>query len=271
MSRILKRPMFRIGGQANEEGIMSMVVPKRAGYEDPNGAASTDDNYNMDPLYKDAARRSAILSKFAGTGKSQSDRISNLLIRGGLKTMSERPTGNIFATTAKAFSPAVDEYLKEEDTEESFQRQLKLAGVTQAMTFEDARKVAEAKAKGESNLQKDYSPDRMYYEAYTKYTDPKSKDVFKRDITTDYPESFASFIAYIQPSAKKLQIDITGVVPNRITGNANKREFFYEEMIAGGTYFDPRTKNLYQRDPEKNIAIEINPYNKKIIREIPLK
>ena len=23
-------------------------------------------------------------------------------------------------------------------------------------------------------------------------------------------------------------------------------------MIAGGTYFDPRTKNLYQRDPEKN-------------------
>jgi len=30
MSRILKRPMFRIGGSSNE-GIMSDVVPERAG------------------------------------------------------------------------------------------------------------------------------------------------------------------------------------------------------------------------------------------------
>ena len=35
MSRILKRPMFRIGGSANEDGVMSMAVPKRAHYADP--------------------------------------------------------------------------------------------------------------------------------------------------------------------------------------------------------------------------------------------
>ena len=29
MSRILKRPMFRIGGQANEEGIVSMATPRK--------------------------------------------------------------------------------------------------------------------------------------------------------------------------------------------------------------------------------------------------
>jgi hypothetical protein len=47
MSRILKRPMFRIGGSSNE-GIMSNVVPKRAGYQQPEGPVSTEDNYQLD-------------------------------------------------------------------------------------------------------------------------------------------------------------------------------------------------------------------------------
>jgi hypothetical protein len=142
MSRILKRPMFRIGGSANEEGIMNMAVPKRAGYQEPTGAATTLDNYKIDPndpLFKEAMRNAAIMSQFAGAGRSRDSRLSDLLIRGGLRTLSERPAGNIFATVGRAFTPAVDEYLKGEDTEESFQRQLRLAGLTSAMTAQENR------------------------------------------------------------------------------------------------------------------------------------
>ena len=141
MSKILKRPMFRIGGSTNE-GIMSNVVPKRAGYQEPQGAANPLDNYQIDTssdLYKNAIRNAAILSQFAGPSRSQSDRLSDLLIRGGLRTMSERPAGNIFSTIAKAYTPAVDEYLKGQETEDSFQRQLRLAGVTSAIQSEEAK------------------------------------------------------------------------------------------------------------------------------------
>ena len=141
MSKILKRPMFRIGGSTNE-GIMSNVVPKRAGYQNPQGAANPLDNYQIDTssdLYRNAIRNAAILSQFAGPSRSQSDRLSDLLIRGGLRTMSETPTGNIFSTIAKAYTPAVDEYLKGQETEDSFQRQLRLAGVTSAIQTEEAK------------------------------------------------------------------------------------------------------------------------------------
>ena len=141
MSRILKRPMFRIGGSTNE-GIVSMAVPKRAGYQEPTGAATTLDNYKIDPndpLFREAMKNAAMMSQFAGAGRSRDSRLSDLLIRGGLRTLSERPAGNIFATVGKAFTPAVDEYLKGEDTEESFQRQLRLAGLTSAMTSRENR------------------------------------------------------------------------------------------------------------------------------------
>lgn len=141
MSRILKRPMFRIGGSTNE-GIMSHVVPKRANYADPTGAANPLDNYQLDTesdLYKKAVRNAAIMSQFAGAGRSQSDRLSDLLIKGGLRTMSETPRGGLLPTLAKAFQEPTEQYLKSGEAEDSFQRQLKLAGLTQALSSEEAQ------------------------------------------------------------------------------------------------------------------------------------
>jgi hypothetical protein len=260
MSRILKRPMFRIGGPAND-GIMSMAAPRR--------------NYQQGSSYEKEVEQQAdiyerLMSKYAGAGPDVKSDLGDLLISGGLNLLSGRGAGKgTLGAVAESFKDPYTTFSKARAGEEALKRQLRLSAATQGISAVDARRLAEAKARGESAFQKDYSPDRMYYEAYSKYTDPKSKDAFKKDITTDYPESFASFIAYVQPSARKLGIDITGIVPNEISGN--QRIFKYENMIAGGTYFDPRTKNLYQRDPEKNIITEINPYSGKKIREIPLK
>jgi hypothetical protein len=134
--------MFRIGGSANEDGIMNMAVPKRAGYQEPTGAATPLDNYTLnpnDPLYKEAMRNAAIMNQFAGSGRSERDRVLDLLLRGSIKLASERPTGNIFSTAAKAFQEPVDQYLKSGETEDTFQRQLRLAGLTSAMTAQENR------------------------------------------------------------------------------------------------------------------------------------
>lgn len=150
MSRILKRPMFRKGGPTNE-GVMSMVVPKRAGYQS-DGSATTVDNYTIDPndpLYKDAMKRAAMLLAFAGPGRSQSDRLSSLLIRGGLKTMSQRPRGGLLPTLATAFEQPVDEYLKTGEAEDAFRRQIKLTGLTGAISSAEAKELQRMKLQAE--------------------------------------------------------------------------------------------------------------------------
>jgi len=153
MSRILKRPMFRIGGQANEDGIVSMAVPKRAHYANPTGAASTDDNYDSsnidtDALYKDAQRRSEILAKFAGTGRSQNDRLSDLLIRGGLNAISGVGAGKgTLAGLAASYKQPTEEYLKGDVDEQNFQRQIKLGAASTAMSSADAQALQRLKIK----------------------------------------------------------------------------------------------------------------------------
>ena len=84
--------------------------------------------------------------------------------------------------------------------------------------------------------------------------------------------SFSEFVAYIQPSIIKnpqLRENFIGTIPSKKEGK--DRRFQFDQMVAGGIYFKPDTKKLYQRDPEKNILIEYDPYSGKKLRELPLK
>ena len=152
MSRILKRPMFRIGGAANEDGIMSTVVPKRANYANPDWMATTADNYEkpMDrgqEIAKRYAETLPILQAAAGPGRSERDRALDLLLRGSLRLMSERPAGNIFATAAKSFQEPTEQYLKSGETEDALQRQINLGAASTAMSSVDAERLARDKLK----------------------------------------------------------------------------------------------------------------------------
>jgi hypothetical protein len=142
--------MFRIGGQVNEDGIVSMAVPKRAHYADPTGAASTDDNYDLDQdaLNKDAARRAAILSQYVGTGRSQDERLSDLLIRGGLNAVSGVGAGRgSLAGLAASFRQPAEEFIKGSQEEQALQRQIKLGAATTAMSSADAQALQRLKIK----------------------------------------------------------------------------------------------------------------------------
>jgi len=140
MSRILKRPMFRIGGSANEEGIISIAKPRKQYAE--GGDIERSFQRNRDLL------RSAV-----GGGRSQDDRLSELLISGGLNLMSARPSGNIFSTAASAFKEPTSQYLKSAQDERNFGRQLDLSAATTAITSADAERLARLKIKNESENQ----------------------------------------------------------------------------------------------------------------------
>ena len=139
MSRILKRPMFRIGGPAND-GIMSMAAPRK--------------NYQEGSDYKKRIEElRPIFQAAAGQGRSSDDRLSDLLISGGLNLMSARPSGNIFSTAASAFKEPTSQYLKGRETEDAFQRQINLAAATQGISSVDAERLARLKVKQESENQ----------------------------------------------------------------------------------------------------------------------
>ena len=259
MSKILKRPMFRIGGSAND-GIMSMAAPRK-NYE--NGSEYRQKRDELLPLYQEAY----------GTGRSETNRLMDLLLESSLALGAGAGAGKkLPQALALSIKEPAQRYIKSTQEEEAGQRQIKLAATTGAISAVDAKRLAELKARGESGFQKEYSPERKYYETYQTLTDPGKKQAFGDSVQQDYPEGFSEFVAYIQPSIIKnpqLRENFIGTIPSKKEGK--DRRFQFDQMVAGGIYFKPDTKKLYQRDPEKNILIEYDPYSGKKLRELPLK
>ena len=253
MSRILKRPMFRIGGSTNE-GILSMAQPRRqyaySNYED----LMTQFPESRDTITK-AAANTALMSAFAGAGRSQSDRLANLLIRGGLKTISETPRGGIFPTVAKAFQEPVDQYLKEQDIEDAFQRQLRLAGVSSAMSAQEAKELQ--KMKLEAALADEARKEKMQQRELAAKIDPTAYPIY------DVLENF-----------KK-----QGFNPRKITstiGSGDKIKPAPQAVLSipEGEIFYDTNNNLYKRvskDKSSTGYVRIDQSGKEIKVEAPAK
>ena len=263
MSKILKRPMFRIGGSAND-GIMSMAAPRK-NYQEGSSREQR--------VLSRAEENTRFLEKFAGAGPDVRSDLGDLLISGGLNLLSGKGAGKgTLGAIAESYKDPYATFSKARAGEDAFKRQLRLSGATQAMSSDEALELAKLKAQGESGFQKEYSPERKYYETYQTLTDPGKKQAFGDSVQQDYPEGFSEFVAYIQPSIIKnpqLRENFIGTIPSKKEGK--DRRFQFDQMVAGGIYFKPDTKKLYQRDPEKNILIEYDPYSGKKLRELPLK
>ena len=132
MSRILKRPMFRIGGSANE-GIVSMTQPRK--------------NYQGGSEYATRiAELKPVLKEALGPGRSERDRLLDVLLRGSIRLASERPVGGgIIPTIAKSFQEPVEQYLKSGETEEALQRQIDLTAATQGISSVEAERLQRMK------------------------------------------------------------------------------------------------------------------------------
>ena len=249
MSRILKRPMFRKGGEVME-GIMTGIKPRQ--------------NYNLGERvekYKNVMRAAT-----AGTGGA--DPLARFLIETGqglvggagadrgsklaeILGATEKPTQNLFA--------ALD---KKAAQEKSFGLQGAILGIKGQQAIE--------KAKAEGKFQKEFSPNRQEFELIKEFT--KDNKGYKKDIKQIYPRQMAKFIA---KDSKKLDtIEVfkgknKQIFPHSVSGT--KVSFAFDEMLPGTLYFRPDQENsMFERDPEKNVIIQYSIFTGDKIKEIPL-
>ena len=98
-NRILKRPMFRLGGSAENEGIMNNMRKRYQQGSKPEDIDSTyqEGDFNVNPTNQRTTERPSFRDILV-----QSPNLSPFLTEFGLNLLSQSPTGNIFQTAATA-------------------------------------------------------------------------------------------------------------------------------------------------------------------------
>ena len=127
MTRTLRRPMFRLGGNT-DQGIMSGVAP-RQGYD--NGE-----------LVRKAEEEKALMQKLAGQTPDTS--LSQFMIDFGLDIASRPPQGSIFSTAAAAAKEPYQGYKASKAKRGAYDQQIGLAAARS--TIEQRNKMAQIAA-----------------------------------------------------------------------------------------------------------------------------
>jgi len=111
MNRVLKRPMFRIGGSAGT-GITSGLDKPRQGYKNPTGLV------DVLPTREEFLQAKEMFPRYT---IPQSAAINRLLISGGMDLLSRPPQGGLLGTTAAAFKEPTQQFFKDQDTQRATQ------------------------------------------------------------------------------------------------------------------------------------------------------
>ena len=119
MTRVLKRPMFRLGGNT-DQGIMSGVVP-RQGFAESGMAQDYEEKLKM----------------LQGVAMPPDRSLSNMLIDLGLNVASAEPTGSIFSTVAGAAKEPFQRYQTAQAQRAQFGTKLGLSAAESAMAHAD--------------------------------------------------------------------------------------------------------------------------------------
>ena len=132
MARVLRRPMFRMGGNT-DQGIMSGVAPRQ-------GYANGD-------LIRGAKERKRVLSEMIGRPSDRS--LQDFMIDWGLGMASTPPTGNVFQTAASVARAPYEKFRESKAQERGIQRQIGMAAAEAEMSHQD--KLAEIALKNMSS------------------------------------------------------------------------------------------------------------------------
>ena len=217
MSRILKRPMFRIGGPVND-GIMSMAAPRK-NYED-----GSDYKTRIDELKK-------IYRESAGPGPSRYNDLGDMLISGGLNILSGKSAGKgTLGAVAESFKEPYAAFAKSGAGEDAFQRQLNLAAATQGVTSVDAERIARLKLKGDE-LKAIGSPPGLA-RVMTDYEKRTGEKVFPLPINPADPRGY---------TAKELS-----QIPPDQTFINNKGDFFKKLESGKVVQINPNTNTVIE-------------------------
>ena len=217
MSKILKRPMFRIGGSAND-GIMSMAAPRK-NYQ---GGSSDEER-----ITKSAEEYARVLEKLAGAGPSTYSDLGDLLISGGLNLMSGRGAGKgTLGAIAESYREPYQAFSKARSGEDAFKRQLRLSAATQAISSDEAMKLAKMKYGAEMGKEQEQRKKELMQQYEINYTEAND---------------FQNFLNQANTIGKTVGLPVSSA-PLSLTFKNGKYEVAGVKNMPEGIYYDPRNK-----------------------------
>ena len=135
MSRILKRPMFRKGGSANE-GIMHRLVDRR-GYANSNWEDIVADSPNIGKAYK----------AYSALEQPKDTSLYNMLIQGGLNLVSGAGAGGgTLSNIAKSYKEPSETFMEAQSARQAYPNKLKMAAIQSGLEQDWAMELARQKA-----------------------------------------------------------------------------------------------------------------------------
>ena len=235
MSRTLKRPMFRKGGEVME-GIMTGIKPR----QNYSLAGRVEDYQNVlrssmgQPVGGDPLARFLIETGQGLVGGEAAGGTKLQEILGA----TQKPTQNLFAAL---------------DKKAASDRTVNLQGAILGIKGEQAIEAAKAKAK--ERFLKDQSPSRYYGDLVKSRTEArgKLKSFEKPTIDLAYARPTSEYDAFIlpqlrkteDPKGKRIAASLMGFVPFDV----KNQTLMYESMQAGAIYYDPKQRVFIERVP----------------------
>ena len=134
MTRVLRRPMFRLGGNT-DQGIMSGVVPRQG--------------YRTGEMVEDYEQK---LKMLQGVAMPPDRSLSNFAIDLGLNVASAEPTGSIFSTVAREAKGPFQRYQTAQAQRAQFGTKLGLSAAESAMAHADKMAQIAAQINPDSGL-----------------------------------------------------------------------------------------------------------------------
>ena len=244
MSRILKRPMFRTGGSTNE-GIMHGLVDRK-GYSNGSQAEKyADEYYSMLSKYKPPAPRFPM-------GQI------------GLNLVSGQYAGDgLLANIARSAKDPYEQFIQADDATRNIDYQTRMTAAKMGISKDEAERLAmikaNAKAAGQSVMQKDYSPQRAFETEKNKRITSASelKSFEKPNVYQKFPDATAEYDVYIlralrdsnDPKAKEIYANRAGV-GGFVPFDMKTQRFDYLAMNPGKYYYDPDNRVFVKRVPD---------------------
>jgi len=215
MTRVLRRPMFRLGGNT-DQGIMSGVAP-RQGYD--NGE-----------LVRKAQEDKALMQKLVGQRPDRS--LSDFMIDWGLGMVSGTPRGNVLTTAAEQAKEPFQRYQTAKAQRSAFDQQIGLSAAQSAIAHRD--KMKELALKGQTtDLLTEQKRAKIMWN--NRRTDANPNGSYNTDTGEDW-KSYAEVEAFVVDKAIKSK---TGEYTPKVERNIeiqNRTEFIVEDDDVSPDY-----------------------------------
>jgi hypothetical protein len=250
MSRILKRPMFRKGGEVME-GIMTGIKP-RQNYE--SGALAKSQNY------KNILRAA---TQGASTGP---DALTQFLLRTGQNLIGGQSAGGTkLQEIVGSTNEPMENYFKDLQRKAQQEKQIGLQAAMLGIKGQQGIDLAKAKAK--EKYLKDESPERYYNNLVKDRSNAlaKLKSFEKPTADLKFNRNVSEYDAFILPKLRKTEDEAGKDIQARYKGllpfDIKSGTVVYDNLPAGVVFFDPEQKIFVERVPNEKGIDEYFSYN----------